>query len=125
MHLLGALVRSCARIMNSTQQKMFPGHVDRFLWCFTRAVIGQIRHNWFIVHFNICMFLHWLLLVDQCDGSNLASAEASFRRLQTIEFSYQERAREKASLGGNRLTLDEQYAFGGHHQERYRPHGVP
>ena len=85
------------------------GHHERF-----KTLCRLEPHSWGVQeHFNICMFLHWLLLVDQCDGSNLVASEAGFRRLQTIEFSYQEKARERDPGGGNRLTLEEQYAFSG------------
>lgn len=44
------------------------------------------------------MALRQALLVDQLDGSNLLSIEVQFRRLQTIEFSYAEKARCPALL---------------------------
>ena len=60
------------------------------------------------------MALRQALLVDQLDGSNLLSVEVQFRRLQTIEFSYAEKAREAESKGvGGRLSLEEQVSFGG------------
>lgn len=60
------------------------------------------------------MALRQALLVDQLDGSNLLSIEVQFRRLQTIEFSYAEKARDSESRGlGGRLSLEEQVSFGG------------
>ena len=44
----------------------------------------------------------------------MLSIEVQFRRLQTIEFSYSEKARElKAKSVGGRLSLEEQTTFGG------------
>lgn len=43
------------------------------------------------------MFLRQALLVDQVDAYNMLSVEVQFRRLQTIEFSYAEKAREQES----------------------------
>ena len=60
------------------------------------------------------MAVRQALLVDQLDGCNLLSIEVQFRRLQTIEFSYAERAREAESRAvGGKLSLEEQTSFGG------------
>ena len=57
--------------------------------------------------------LRALLCVDQVDGPNLHGVELIFRRLQTIEYSYSDKLRERAaSSTSGRLTLDEQAAFG-------------
>ncbi len=65
-------------------------------------------------HFQVSMALRQALLVDQLDGSNLLSIEVQFRRLQTIEFSYAEKAKDSESRGlGGRLSLEEQVSFGG------------
>ena len=54
------------------------------------------------------------MLVDQVDAFNLLSIEIQFRRLQTIEFSYSEKAKEAESKAvGGRLSLEEQTTFGG------------
>lgn len=54
------------------------------------------------------------LLVDQLDAYNLMTIEVQFRRLQTIEFSYAEKAKDMESKAvGGRLSLEEQTAFGG------------
>ena len=48
------------------------------------------------------------------DAFNLMSIEVQFRRLQTIEFSYSEKAKEAESKAvGGRLSLEEQTTFGG------------
>ena len=60
------------------------------------------------------MSLRQALLVDQVDAFNLLSIEIQFRRLQTIEYSYSEKAREQESKAvGGRLSLEEQTSFGG------------
>jgi len=60
------------------------------------------------------MALRQALLVDQLNGCNLLSVEIQFRRLQTIEFSYAEKAREaeNRSMPG-KLSIEEQSSFGG------------
>ena len=53
------------------------------------------------------------LFVDQYDPSNSVGLEILFRRLQTIEYSYSDRLRDRtAASSGGRLTLEEQAAFG-------------
>ena len=65
-------------------------------------------------HFQVSMALRQALLVDQLDGCNLLSTEVQFRRLQTIEFSYAEKAKDAEARGaGGRLSLEEQVSFGG------------
>ena len=52
------------------------------------------------------------LLLDQMGGTNLVSAEARFRRLQTIEYAHDGPAREAESqVVGGRMSLDEQSVF--------------
>lgn len=54
-----------------------------------------------------------MLFVDQLDPTNSAGLEFLFRRLQTLEYSYSDKLREKtAGSSKGRLTLDEQAAFG-------------
>jgi len=54
------------------------------------------------------------LQTDQLDGYNNLCLEVVFRRLQTIEYAYAERAREFESKAvGGRLSLEEQSTFGG------------
>lgn len=65
-------------------------------------------------HFQVSMFLRYCLQIDQLNSHNLMSVEAMFRRLQTIEFGYAEKAREVEAKGaGSRLALEEQQVFGG------------
>ena len=64
------------------------------------------------------------LQVDQLDGFNNLCLEVIFRRLQTIEYSY-ERARElEAKAVGGRLSLEEQQTFGGVTRQALHAHGV-
>ena len=61
-------------------------------------------------------FLKFLAEIDQCDVYNLVSAEATFRELQTIEYSYMDKMRDVESAGGGqggRLTAEEQAMFAG------------
>ena len=66
-------------------------------------------------HKELCAYLELLCRYDQCDPTNLACAEAMFRRIQTIEFSYLEKIRdnESKSMSGSKLTAEEQAIFGG------------
>ena len=65
-------------------------------------------------HFQLTQIIKLLLLVDQCDGTNLQAAEAIFRRMQTIEYSYMEKVRDREQSGQSaRLSLEEQAVFAG------------
>ena len=67
-------------------------------------------------HWQSTNFLKYLAEVEQCDVSNLVSAEAAFRELQIIEYSYQDKLRDiKVGSGGSaaRLTSEEQAMFAG------------
>lgn len=88
----------------------FEGHHERL-----RQITKADSSSWGIQeHFQVSMFLRQALLVDQVDAYNLLSIEVQFRRLQTIEFSYAEKAREQESKAvGGRLSLEEQTTFGG------------
>lgn len=88
----------------------FEGHHERL-----RQVTRADASSWGIQeHFQISMSLRQALLVDQVDAYNLMSVEIQFRRLQTMEFSYAEKARDMESKAvGGRLSLEEQTAFGG------------
>lgn len=88
----------------------FEGHHER-----VRQICKVDGSAWGIAeHFQTSMALRQALLVDQLNGSNLLSVEIQFRRLQTIEFSYAEKAREaeNRSMPG-KLSLEEQSSFGG------------
>ena len=88
----------------------FEGHHERL-----RQVCKVDASAWGIQeHFQVSMAVRQSLLVDQLDGCNLVSIELQFRRLQTIEFSYAEKAREFESRAvGGKLSLEEQTSFGG------------
>ena len=88
----------------------FEGHHERF-----RQVCKIDASAWGVQeHFQVSMALRHALMVDQLDLVNLLSGEVQLRRLQTIEFSYAEKARELESRAvGGRLSLEEQTSFGG------------
>eukprot|EP00438_Fugacium_kawagutii_P003851 Skav230672 [mRNA] locus=scaffold2185:329965:335309:- [translate_table: standard] len=88
----------------------FEGHHERL-----RQVTRADSSSWGIQeHFQISVSVRQALLVDQLDGCNLLSIEVQFRRLQTIEYSYAEKAREQEARSvGGRLSLEEQTTFGG------------
>ena len=77
------------------------------------------RNSWGVMaHWQATNFLKFLAEVDQCDISNLVCAEAAFRELQTIEYSYQDKLRDLEGGGGGggsagRLTSEEQAMFAG------------
>lgn len=88
----------------------FEGHRERL-----RQVARADASSWGIQeHFQVSMALRHALLVDQLDAFNLLTVEIQFRRLQTIEYSYSEKAKEFESKAvGGRLSLEEQTSFGG------------
>ena len=88
----------------------FEGHHERL-----RQVTKADASSWGIQeHFQVSMALRQALLVDQLDPYNLLSIEIQFRRLQTIEYSYSEKAKDlEAKAVGGRLSLEEQTTFGG------------
>ena len=88
----------------------FEGHHERF-----RALCKVEASSWGIQeHYQLSMIAKHALQVDQLDGFNNLCLEVIFRRLQTIEYSYAERARElEAKAVGGRLSLEEQQTFGG------------
>ncbi|CAK0804061.1 unnamed protein product, partial [Prorocentrum cordatum] len=64
-------------------------------------------------HASVISYLKALLQHDQVDASNILSVEMMFRRLQTIEYCYSDKLRERtAGSSAGRLTADEQAAFG-------------
>ena len=78
------------------------------------------RNSWGVqAHWQATNFLRFLAEVDQCDICNLVSAEAMFREIQTIEYSYQDKLRDFEGGGGGggggagRLTSEEQAMFAG------------
>ena len=88
----------------------FEGHHER-----VRQICKVDATAWGIQeHFQVSMAIRQSLLSDQLDCCNLLSSEIQFRRLQTIEFSYAEKARDLESKAvGGRLSLEEQTSFGG------------
>ena len=75
------------------------------------------RNSWGVQwHWQATNFLKFLGEIDQVDLYNVVAAEAAFRDLQTIEYSYMDKARELEGGGGNaggRLTSEEQAMFAG------------
>ena len=65
-------------------------------------------------------FLKFLGEIDQIDLFNLVAAESAFRDLQTIEYSYMDKARDIEGAGGagGRLTKEEQAMFAGRSRMR-------
>ena len=65
-------------------------------------------------HLSLTGAIKAAVMVDQLDPANSVALEMLFRRLQTIEFSHSERAKEAESKGvSGRLTAEEQMAFAG------------
>ena len=88
----------------------FEAHHERF------RQLGRIEaSSWGAQeHFQLSMIAKHALQTDQLNGYNSMFCEVIFRRLQTIEFAYAERAREaEAKAIGGRLSLEEQQTFGG------------
>ena len=65
-------------------------------------------------HWQLSNVIKHSLQTDQLNCCNLLSLEVMFRRLQTIEYAYSEKAKESESRAvGGRLSLEEQQTFGG------------
>ena len=88
----------------------FEGHHERF-----RQLCKIEASSWGVQeHYQLSMIAKHALQTDQLDGYNNLCLEVVFRRLQTIEYAYAERAREFESKAvGGRLSLEEQSTFGG------------
>ena len=75
------------------------------------------RNSWGVnSHWQSSNFLKCLGETDQCDLLNLVAAEAAFRELQTIEYSYLDKLKDLeggGSSGSGRLTSEEQALFAG------------
>lgn len=86
------------------------GHHERFRsFCKIEASSWGVQE-----HYQLSMIAKHALQTDQLDGYNNLFLEVVFRRLQTIEYSYSERARElESKSAGGRLSLEEQQTFGG------------
>lgn len=88
----------------------FEGHHERF-----RSLCKIEASSWGVQeHFQLSMIAKHALQVDQVNGYNNLFLEVIFRRIQTIEFAYADRAREQESKAvGGRMSLEEQQTFGG------------
>ena len=86
------------------------GHHERF-----RSLCKIEASSWGVQeHFQLSMIAKHALQVDQVNGYNNLFLEVIFRRLQTIEYAYADRAREQESKAvGGRMSLEEQQTFGG------------
>lgn len=88
----------------------FEGHHERF-----RQLCKLDSGSWGIQeHYQLTMTVKCAVQSDQLNPYNNLFCEVIFRRLQTIEYAYMERAREQeAKLVGGKLSLEEQSTFGG------------
>ena len=79
-----------------------------------KTLCGLKHDQWGMEEYgSIIHILDALILVDQLDPTNTVGVEMAFRRLQTIEYAYPDRLRERMATGSTgRLTVDEQAAFG-------------
>ena len=79
-----------------------------------KTLCGLKHDQWGMEEYgSIIHILNALILVDQLDPTNTVGVEMAFRRLQTIEYAYSDRLRERMATGSTgRLTVDEQAAFG-------------
>ena len=86
------------------------GHHERF-----RQLCKLDSSSWGIQeHYQLSMTIKYAIQTDQLNPYNNLFCEVIFRRLQTIEFAYMERAREQESKAvGGKLSLEEQSTFGG------------
>ena len=69
-------------------------------------------------HWQATIFVKFLAEVDQYDVYHAVSAEAAFRNMHTIEYSYQDKLRDLESSGGGggqagKLSTEEQSMFAG------------
>ena len=65
------------------------------------------RNSWGVSwHWQATNFLKFLGEIDQVDLFNVVAAEAAFRDLQTIEYSYVDKARELENSGSSWGSLD-------------------
>ncbi len=85
------------------------GHHERF-----RQLCRLETSSWGVMeHFQLSMFVKHLIQTDMVNPCNSQGLELMFRRLQTIEYSHSEKAREaEAKATGGKLSLEEQASFG-------------
>ncbi|CAK0890294.1 unnamed protein product, partial [Prorocentrum cordatum] len=128
----GRPFRSLENIVESCRQESLPDFIAprTALWCLEhlagegRSLEAHFEHfkklcglqdsRWGMEEYaNVVSYLKALLHHDQVDASDILSVEMMFRRLQTIEYCYSDKLRERSTgSSGGRLTADEQAAFG-------------
>ena len=90
----------------------FEGHHEKL-----RALAGVDSSAWGILeHFSLLTNIKTAAQIDQIDVHNSATMESMFRRVQTIEYGWAERIRERESNtqgSSARLSLEEQTVFTG------------
>lgn len=64
-------------------------------------------------HEHLCQLVELAGCYDQLDLTNLAFAEAAFRRIQTIEWVHHDRVKDMEATAGDRITVEEMTAFSG------------
>ena len=65
-------------------------------------------------HYQLTMTMRFALQTDQINPYNNLFVEVIFRRLQTIEYAYMDKAREQeAKAVGGKMSIEEQSTFGG------------
>ena len=92
-----------------SEGKGLEAHFEHF-----KRLCGLQDNQWGLEEYaNMVHVLKYLLFVDQLDATNIVGVELMFRRMQTIEYAYSDRLREKrAGATSGSLTADEQAAFG-------------
>ena len=94
------------------EEESIERHHEKF-----KSIVKVDQAAWGIAeHYQLSQLLKLLGEYDQIDLSNSAAAESAFRRLQTIEFSYLDKAREaegRSSGGSSKLTAEEQSILSG------------
>ena len=128
----GSRTRTLASVLESSREETISDMPEprTALWCLFhlehegrnleahfehfKSLCGVQANQWGMEEYmSIISFLKAFLFRDQLDPANLLGIELMFRRLQTIEYSYSDKLREKmAASSGGKLTMDEQAAFG-------------
>ncbi|CAK0799436.1 unnamed protein product, partial [Prorocentrum cordatum] len=104
--------RTAARCMSYLQREGLgiEGHHEHF-----RQICKLSATDWGVQeHYQLCQQIKAATCQDLLDGTSLISIEMKFRRLQTIEFAYWDKAKDAESKGvGGKMSLEEQAAFSG------------
>ncbi|CAK0850468.1 unnamed protein product, partial [Prorocentrum cordatum] len=128
----GRPFRTLENLVESCRQEHLPDFIAprTTMWCLEhlagegRSLESHFEHfkklcglqdsQWGMEEYaSVISYLKALLQHDQVDASNILSVEMMFRRLQTIEYCYSDKLRERtAGSSAGRLTADEQAAFG-------------